>query len=197
MALTSDPAPAVDGSAATSAPKPRWRGVNHLALVTDDMDGTVRFYAGVLGMDLVAAVKAGVARHYFFELGDENTVAFFEWPGHETREHAAGARPPGGAQLDHISFNLPDRKALVDLQQRLRDHGCEVTEIVDHRIVQSIYFTDNNGIALEASYWGTDVTGRDADYDDADVFADPDPVPALDELRRFGHVVTTPDTRLV
>ena len=33
---------------------PRWRGINHLALVTPDMDATVRFYAGVLGMRLVA-----------------------------------------------------------------------------------------------------------------------------------------------
>ncbi|MEL7210745.1 MAG: VOC family protein, partial [Actinomycetota bacterium] len=31
-------------------PAPDWRGVNHLALVTPDMDATTRFYAGVLGM---------------------------------------------------------------------------------------------------------------------------------------------------
>ncbi len=29
---------------------PRWRGINHLALVTPDMDATVRFYVGLLGM---------------------------------------------------------------------------------------------------------------------------------------------------
>ena len=28
---------------------PHWRGINHLALVTDDMDATVRFYHRVLG----------------------------------------------------------------------------------------------------------------------------------------------------
>src|SRR5439155_26394986 len=47
---------------------PRWRGINHLALVTPDMDATVRFYAGVLGMRLVATTMAGPMRHYFFEL---------------------------------------------------------------------------------------------------------------------------------
>jgi len=35
---------------------PRWRGVNHLALITPDMDKTVRFYHGVLGMRLVATL---------------------------------------------------------------------------------------------------------------------------------------------
>ena len=34
--------------------QPRWRGINHLALVTTDMDATVRFYHGVLGARLVA-----------------------------------------------------------------------------------------------------------------------------------------------
>lgn len=28
---------------------PRWRGIHHLALITDDMDATVRFWHGVLG----------------------------------------------------------------------------------------------------------------------------------------------------
>mgnify|MGYP001769449531 CR=1 FL=1 len=41
---------------------PRWRGINHLALVTPDMDTTVRFYAGTLGMRLVATTMAGPMR---------------------------------------------------------------------------------------------------------------------------------------
>ena len=55
---------------------PQWQGINHLALVTTDMDATVRFYHGVLGMRLVASVMAGPMRHYFFEIGPENTT----WP---------------------------------------------------------------------------------------------------------------------
>src|SRR5438105_1779286 len=42
---------------------PRWRGINHLALITPDMDQTVRFYHGVLGMRLVATLSAGPLRH--------------------------------------------------------------------------------------------------------------------------------------
>ncbi|MDA8047486.1 MAG: VOC family protein, partial [Actinomycetota bacterium] len=34
--------------------QPHWRGINHLALVTTDMDATVRFYHSVLGARLVA-----------------------------------------------------------------------------------------------------------------------------------------------
>lgn len=36
----------------------RWRGAHHLALVTRDLDATVRFYHGVLGMPLFGAMAA-------------------------------------------------------------------------------------------------------------------------------------------
>ena len=176
---------------------PRWRGVNHLALVTPDMDATVRFYHGVLGMRLVATLSAGPMRHYFFEIGPENTVAFFEWDRAETFAKPAGiptTRFP--MQFDHLSFNLPDEEALMALRRRLEAAGVEVTEVVDHEIVRSIYFTDNNGIALEASWWAIDVTGRPADYGDTRIFADPHPVPAVEELVRDGSLSSTPTTRL-
>ena len=40
-----------------SARRPRYYGVHHLALNTDDMKMTVDFYVGVLGMRLVHAMK--------------------------------------------------------------------------------------------------------------------------------------------
>ena len=139
-----------------SGEPPRWRGINHLALVTPDMDATVRFFHGVLGMRLVASVMAGPMRHYFFELGPENTIAFFE----------------------------------------VKEAGCEVTDVIDHGFVRSIYFTDPHGIALEASWWPIDTTGRPADYGDDRVFADPDPVPAVRELAERGELDWVPQTKL-
>ena len=50
-----------EGTAVDLPAAPAWRGVNHLALVTPDMDATVRFYAGVLGMPVVATTMAGPA----------------------------------------------------------------------------------------------------------------------------------------
>jgi len=177
---------------------PHWRGVNHLALVTPDMDATVRFYAGVLGMRVVATTMAGPMRHYFFEIAPQNTVAFFEVKGTETFDKGAGSPPPLPIpiQMDHLSFNLPDEAALEQLRKRLDAAGCEVTELVDHGFVRSVYFTDPNGIALEASYWVVDATGREADVTDAAVFSDPNPVPALADLAR-GELGEAPHTHLV
>jgi catechol 2,3-dioxygenase-like lactoylglutathione lyase family enzyme len=182
--------------------RPRWRGVNHLAMVTPDMDATVRFYHGVLGMRVVATLAAGPMRHYFFEIGPQNTLAFFAWDGASVDTEAlskpAGIPPALPAQFDHLSFNLPDEQSLVDLQARLRAHDVEVTEVVDHSFLRSIYFTDPNGIALEASWWVTDPTGREASYDGTDgLFTDPDPVPAVRELSVNGDLAWTPTTQLV
>ena len=163
---------------------PVWRGINHLALVTPDMDATVRFYAGVLGMRLAATLMAGPMRHYFFEIA-----------GMETFAKAAGARPDRAIQLDHLSFNVADEHALELLRKRLLGAGSEVTEVVDHGIMRSVYFHDPNGIALEASWWVTDPTGRPTDYRDDETFADPDPVPSVGELEG-GGLTSVPLTRL-
>ena len=101
------------GPVPPSSDAPEWRGVHHLAMVTPDMDTTVRFYVGVLGMPLVATLMAGPMRHYFFELGPGNTIAFFEVPGAETFSKPAGATTNRMIQFDHVSFALDDEAALV------------------------------------------------------------------------------------
>ena len=183
----------------TEPEQPHWRGINHLALITNDMDATVRFYHGVLGARLVATIGTPGFRHYFFEFGPEQTVAFFEYRDVPIARFMkpAGVPDPRAIQFDHLSFNLPDEEALESLRRRLKEHGCEVTDVVDHGFIRSIYFNDPNGIALEASWWVVDPTGRDADYGDGELFADPDPVPSVTELRNAGELASVPATHLV
>ena len=86
---------------------------------------------------------------------------------------------PQASQFDHLSFTLADEEALLRLRDRLKEHDCEVTDVIDHGTLRSIYFTDPNGIALEASWWVVDPTGRPVDYADERLFSDPDPVDAV------------------
>jgi catechol 2,3-dioxygenase-like lactoylglutathione lyase family enzyme len=178
----------------TSTARPRWRGVNHLALVTGDMDATVRFYHGVLGAPLVATLGTPDFRHYFFEIGEGSTVAFFEYTDHPPEAFAkpAGVPDPRAIQFDHLSLDLADEAALEDLQARLKENDCEVTDVIDHGIMRSIYFTDPNGIALEASWWVKDATEGNPDYGDPALFADNNPVPAVRELQESGDLGSVP-----
>ena len=79
------------------------------------MDATVRFYHGVLGMRTVATIATPDFKHYFFEVGPGNTLAFFQWLGHDvgTIEKPAGIAPDFPTQFDHVSFHLPDEQALA------------------------------------------------------------------------------------
>ena len=155
----------------------RWSGINHLAMVTPDMEATTRFYHDVLGMELVATLGNGDPnesypyRHYFFRMGDANTVAFFEWPGVDTGPAKPAGLPAVGREFDHVSFNVDSVDDLLALRARLVEAGVDVTPVIDHTIIYSIYFDDPvNGAALEASVWVRDV-------DRAGYWGDPDPVP--------------------
>ena len=172
------------------------KGFNHLAMVTGDMEKTVRFYRDVLGMPLIAAVgntPGGYPhRHYFFEVGPNTTIAFFEWPGMVEEFHKPAGQPARGRfQFDHVSFDLESEEALLELQDRLKEAGVEVTEVIDHKFIHSIYFTDPNGIALEASVWITNPTGREPDYANSYVFQDKDLIPALKEEMERARLIET------
>lgn len=176
----------------------QWAGLNHLALITNDMDRTTRFWHGVLGAPLVATIGTEAFRHYFFDVGHGATVAFFEYRGHQVDLFAkpAGVPDERAVQFDHVSLNLPDETALHALRQRLLEHGCEVTDIVDHGLMRSIYFTDPNGIALEGSCWAHDPTGQAPASNDTR-YSDAEPVPAVRELLETGSLGILPRTRLV
>jgi catechol 2,3-dioxygenase-like lactoylglutathione lyase family enzyme len=174
-----------------------WQGLNHLALITTDMDATVRFWHGVLGAPLVATIGTETFRHYFFAVGPGSTVAFFEYTGVELDSFAkpAGIPDPRAIQFDHLALDLADEATLLDLRTRLREHGSEVTDVVDHGLMRSIYFNDPNGIALEASWWADDPTALAAD--DSRRFSDPDPVPAAREALTAAGLDHLVRTRLV
>ncbi len=107
-----------------------FKGINHMAMVTGDMEKTTIFYRDVLGMPLVSTIGNVPGRypyrHYFFEVGDGNTIAFFEWPGMVEEFHKpAGSPAQGRIQFDHVSFNVEDEDELLKLQARLKEHGME------------------------------------------------------------------------
>ena len=59
----------------------KFNGVNHLAMATGDMDQTIRFWRDLLGMRLVTGLGQPGYRHYFFEISENDLLAFFEWSG--------------------------------------------------------------------------------------------------------------------
>ena len=137
----------------------RFTGVNHLAMATGDMDGTIRFWRDLLGMRLVAGLGRPGYRHYFFEISKDDLLAFFEWPDVEPAKHKDHGRPVGGPFIfDHVSFSVETEDELWELMDRLAAAGFHVSDMIDHGFIHSIYAFDPNGIPIEFSW---NVTGID------------------------------------
>jgi len=84
-------------------------------------------------------------RHWFFDMGGDSLLAFFELPpGAEPRSHRNAI---GGMQ--HVAFTVsPDRFA--ELQRRLDAAGVACTPpIAQLPGMLGVYFLDPNGIRLE------------------------------------------------
>lgn len=140
---------------------PRYTGINHLAMVTGDMDRTIRFWRDLLGMRLVAGLGRKGYRHYFFEISDRDMIAFFEWPDVEPLpEKDHGVPVQGPFAFDHIAFGVADAADLWDLKDRLTAAGFWVSEVIDHGFIHSIYTFDPNQIPIEFSVAVPDVDLR-------------------------------------
>ncbi len=139
----------------------RFNGVNHLAMATGDMDGTIRFWRDLLGMRLVAGLGQPGYRHYFFELSETDLIAFFEWPGVKPAPKKDHGRPVSGPFIfDHVSFGVESEDDLWALKDRLEAAGCDVSDMIDHGFIHSIYSWDPNGIPIEFSHNVEDVDIR-------------------------------------
>lgn len=131
---------------------PRYTGINHLAMATNDMDTTIRFWRDLLGMRLVAGLGSPGSRHYFFEISEQDMIAFFEWPDVEpVPEKDHGAPVSGPAVFDHVAFGVESDDDLWELKARLEGADVWVSEVVDHGFIHSIYAFDPNNIPIEFS----------------------------------------------
>jgi catechol 2,3-dioxygenase-like lactoylglutathione lyase family enzyme len=134
---------------------PPLRGIDHLAFVTDDLPATMDFYTRVLQMQLVHVRRVPFERdrgqppyenlrHYFFNMGHDQLLAFFEYPRGLERQNRDR---PGGMQ--HVAFHVPPEK-FDALLEHVRACGVDVIgPVALGGRFWSAYFYDPNGIRLE------------------------------------------------
>ena len=153
------------------------RGFNHVAMVCSDMQRTVDFYSGVLGMKLLKALDLpdDLGQHFFFDAGNGNSLAFFWFkqapdgvPGISAPENSPGFGEwiSAVSSANHVAFDVPAEK-FVEYRKKLKEAGVKVGPIVNHDnsesqvaremnddvYVRSFYFQDPDGILLEFACW--------------------------------------------
>jgi catechol 2,3-dioxygenase-like lactoylglutathione lyase family enzyme len=163
-------------------------GINHLALVSSDMQRTIDFYSGVLGMPLIKTIDlpGGMGQHFFFDCGGGDCLAFFWFPdapdgvpGVSAPRHLPGQGELLSAvgSMNHVAFHVPPDK-FEGYRRRLTEKGVAVSPILNHDdsplgvsrdfndgvFVRSCYFQDPDGILLEFACWTRAFTDADVSH---------------------------------
>jgi catechol 2,3-dioxygenase-like lactoylglutathione lyase family enzyme len=163
-------------------------GINHLALVSSDMQQTIDFYSGVLGMPLIKTIDlpAGLGQHFFFDCGGGDCVAFFWFP--DAPDGVPGVSAPRDmpglgellsavGSMNHVAFHVPVDK-FDDYRRKLKAKGVAVSPVLNHDdseygvsrevhdgvFVRSFYFQDPDGILLEFACWTRTFTEADVSH---------------------------------
>jgi catechol 2,3-dioxygenase-like lactoylglutathione lyase family enzyme len=128
--------------AAGERPASTARGLHHTALISSDVERTVRFYQDVLGFPLTELIENRDypgSSHFFFDIGNGNLLAFFDFPGLDVGPYAEVL---GG--LHHMAISV-DPEKWTELVQRLTEAG------VPHEVHSgvSVYFRDPDGARIE------------------------------------------------
>jgi catechol 2,3-dioxygenase-like lactoylglutathione lyase family enzyme len=118
------------------------RGLHHTALISSDVETTVRFYQDVLGFPLTELIENRDypgSSHFFFDIGNGNLLAFFDFPGLDVDPYAEVL---GG--LHHMAISV-DPERWEKLVERLTEAG------VPHEVHSgvSVYFRDPDGARIE------------------------------------------------
>jgi catechol 2,3-dioxygenase-like lactoylglutathione lyase family enzyme len=118
------------------------RGLHHFAVIAHDVEETIRFYQELLEFPLTEIFENrdhNGSNHFFFDIGNNNLLAFFDFPGLDLDPYAEVL---GG--LHHIAISVEPEK-WEHLRGKLDAAGVEYL----HESETSIYFRDPNGARLE------------------------------------------------
>jgi catechol 2,3-dioxygenase-like lactoylglutathione lyase family enzyme len=118
------------------------RGVHHVALLSRDVERTIRFYQDVLEFPLIELFENRDypgSTHFFFDIGHGNALAFFDFPGLDLGPYAEVL---GGHHHLAISVTL---ERWQHLRANLDAAGVEGQEISG----SSYYFSGPDGERLE------------------------------------------------
>jgi glyoxylase I family protein len=130
---------------ASERPNSTARGVHHMALICSDVERTIQFYQELCGFPLVELMENRDYKgstHLFFDIGNDNLLAFFDFPGLGLKP---GVESLGTVQ--HIAISTTPEN-LERVKTRLEADGVHYLG-PDRGVTTSIYFKDPDGIQIE------------------------------------------------
>jgi catechol 2,3-dioxygenase-like lactoylglutathione lyase family enzyme len=123
-------------------------GLNHVAVITADLDRFVTFYTRVFGMEEVFREDSPGLRHAILRISDGSSWLHpAEIPGNE---HAAAIpKMFSRGHLDHIALTAQSRESFEELRSRLVKTGASDGNVEDLGAFHSLWFQDPDGMRGE------------------------------------------------
>ena len=133
-------------------------GVNHVAVITEDTERFVKFYAEVFDATVSHQESIGPGRLTMVDIGPRSELNVFEVHGDDAPDVVRGSMFTHGP-IDHMGLQAADRDAFVEIRRRLVARGASDGFVTDFGRAHSIFFTDPDGLEGEVLLW----LSRDAD----------------------------------
>jgi catechol 2,3-dioxygenase-like lactoylglutathione lyase family enzyme len=118
------------------------RGVHHVALLSSDVEHTIKFYDELLGFPLIEIFENRDyqgSTHFFFDIGHGNALAFFDLPGLDLGPYQEVL---GGHH--HLAISI-ERSQWEAAKRRFDEAGIEYAHVDG----SSLYFRGPDGERLE------------------------------------------------
>jgi catechol 2,3-dioxygenase-like lactoylglutathione lyase family enzyme len=128
-------------------------GINHAAILTDDLERFVAFYVDVFDAEVIFDEVTPAFRHAMVRIGATSVLHAVDQPGNEHRR----ALPDmlGRGHLDHLGLDAASREAFDEIRSRLCRHGASDGTVHDLGPQLAIWFTDPDGMSGEVC-WNRD-----------------------------------------
>ncbi len=123
----------------------RVHALGHVVLKVRELDRSLAFFNGVLGLPVVARTMIRDRPMVFFSIaGNHHDLALMEMGGDapSSAERATG--------LAHVAFNIGNGlDELRAARSHLQENGVAIDATVDHTVSQSLYIRDPDGNWIE------------------------------------------------
>jgi catechol 2,3-dioxygenase len=119
--------------------------IGHVHLKVADIDRSLAFYSGVLGLELMQRYGSDAA--FLSAGGYHHHIGLNSW---ESKDGSPPAR--GTTGLYHTAIRYPTRRSLADALKRLIDADIALTGASDHGVSEALYLDDPDGNGVEL-YW--------------------------------------------
>jgi catechol 2,3-dioxygenase-like lactoylglutathione lyase family enzyme len=125
-------------------------GINHVAIMTEDLDRFTAFYTDVLEASVVFEETNPQFRHAILAVGGTSVLHPVQMA--ESKHARASSTMMDRGHLDHLALDVPSREAFDEVRRRLVGRGASDGAITDLGPKLSFWFVDPDGMHIEVDW---------------------------------------------